>query len=80
MTKKENVLEKCRINLDSEKVQHSITRIQRDKLQERINKAIKYIKNKWKKDSYWEDIDNCLKFCDFNEFEYEDILKILKGE
>lgn len=42
MTKKENVLEKCRINLDSEKTQHSITRIQRDKYKQRIDKAIEY--------------------------------------
>ena len=48
--------------------------------QERINKAIKYIENKWKKDSYYEDIDNCLKFCNFNEFDKEDLLEILKGD
>ena len=46
-----------------------------------IKEVREYIEKKWKEDSYWEDIDNCLKFCEFNEYEYEDILKLLdKGE
>lgn len=55
MTKKENVLEKCRINLDNEKTQHSITRIQRDKYKARIDKAIEY--NDYFKKSVKEQLD-----------------------
>ena len=51
---------------------------------ERLNSIIKevreYIETKWKKDSYFEDIDNCLQFCRFNEFEKEDLLEILEKE
>lgn len=46
----------------------------------KVNKAIKYIETKWKEDSYYNDIDNCLKFMELNEFDKNDLLKILKGE
>lgn len=54
---------------------------ERDKkeLKKRIDKAIDYIETKWIKDSYYEDIDNCLMFMDFNEFEKEDLINILQG-
>lgn len=45
-----------------------------------IKEVRELIKNKWKKDSYWEDVDNCLKYCIFSEFEKEDILEILDKE
>ena len=48
-------------------------------LKERIDKAIEYINKVWKKKSYYEDIENCLMFCDINEFEKEDLLNILQG-
>lgn len=46
----------------------------------RVNKAIDYIENKWKKSSYYVDVDNCLQFMTINEFDYEDLIEILKGE
>ena len=46
-------------------------------LQQRIDKAIEYINNKWKKDKYYEDIENCMTFCEYNK---EDLLNILQGE
>lgn len=45
-------------------------------LQVRIDKAIEYINNKWKKDKYYADIENCMTFC---EYDKEDLLNILQG-
>lgn len=50
-----------------------------EKLFKRVNKAIEFIENKWKQKSYYEDIDNCLKFMTINEFEIEELKQILKG-
>lgn len=49
-------------------------------LQQKIDKTLEHIERKWKKDSYYEDVDNCLQFMTVNEFDHEDLLKILKGE
>ena len=56
------------------------TYIKYKELRERIDKALEYIETKWKKDSYYEDIENCLQFCNFSEFDKEDLLDILRGE
>lgn len=69
MTKRENVLEKCRINLDSEKVKHSITRIERDKYKARIDKAIKYIEEHY----------NYENFMYLSDEDTDKLLEILKG-
>lgn len=42
----------------------------------RIDKAIEYLEKKWEKEHYYEDIENCMTFC---EYEKEDLLNILKG-
>ena len=73
MTKKENVLEKCRINLDKEKVLHSITRGEKEELQQRIDKAIEYIEND-KKDKCMEDFKTGIMTRELK------ILEILKGD
>lgn len=44
-----------------------------------IDKAIEYIEEKWNNDSYFDDIDNCLKFLDISEYDKEELLDILKG-
>ena len=56
---------------------YSIDRIE---LERRIDKAIEYINNFWKKKSYYEDIDNCMKYATINEFDKADLLNILQGE
>lgn len=48
-----------------------------ERLQKRIDKAIEYINNLWKKKSYYEDIDNCMKYLTLNEFDKADLLNIL---
>lgn len=55
-------------------------RQQRTDYKARIDKAIDYINKFWKEKSYYESIENCLKFADMNEFEYNDLLNILQGE
>ncbi len=55
---------------------HRITAIEYKK---RIDKTIEYINNFWKQKSYYESIENCLKFADMNEFEYNDLLDILQN-
>ena len=45
----------------------------------RNEKAIEYINNFWKKKSYYEDIDNCMKYATINEFDKADLLNILQG-
>lgn len=42
--------------------------------------AIEYINNFWKEKSYYESVENCLKFATMNEFEKEDLIDILQGE
>lgn len=44
---------------------------------DRINKAIEYINKKWEEEHYYEDIDNCMTFCDYDK---EDLLDILRGD
>ncbi len=46
-------------------------------LQQKIDKAIEYIKTKWKKNSHYDSIENCLKFCKINAFEKDDLLQML---
>ena len=46
-------------------------------LEERINKAIEFIDEFWKKNSEYYSVENCLEFC---EFDKEDLLSILRGE
>lgn len=42
--------------------------------------AIEYINKFWKEKSYYESVENCLKFATMNEFEKEDLLNILEGK
>ena len=61
-----------------ELIDHLIANINKGaKLLNRINKAIEYIKEYWKKHSFYESIENCMTFC---EFDKEDLLEILGGE
>ena len=53
---------------------------QKEDYKSRIDKAIEYINNFWKKKSYYEDIDNCMKYATINEFDKADLLNILQGE
>lgn len=41
------------------------------------DEAIKFIENKWKKEHYYESIENCMEFCIFDK---ADLLNILRGE
>lgn len=41
--------------------------------------AIEYINNFWREKSYYESVENCLKFATMNEFEKEDLLNILQN-
>ena len=43
----------------------------------RNEKTIEYINNKWKKDKYYEDIENCMTFCLYDK---DDLLNILQGD
>ena len=76
MTKRENVLEKCRINLDKEKVLHSITRGEKEELQERIDKAIDYIVAK----AHHGDCIIPLTILELKNKDYYKLIEILKGE
>ena len=51
-----------------------------ERLNNIINKAIEYIETKWEKNSYYEDIDNCMKFLEINEYDKADLLNILRGD
>ena len=44
------------------------------------DKAIEYIETQWKKESYYDDIDNCLKQMLITEYDKDDLLEILKGD
>ena len=46
----------------------------------RNEKAIEYINKFWKKKSYYEDVDNCMKYATMNEWDKSDLLNILKGD
>lgn len=74
MTKKENVLEKCRINLDKEKVLHSITRVKKEELQQRIDKAIQILEEQL---PIWRDWH--YDGCEVDSYIVE-IIELLKGE
>lgn len=79
MNKKENVLEKCRINLDKEKVLHSITRGERDKYKEKIDKAIEHLEesiNFYLK----SDEEKVISIDSVKERYLKPVLEILKGE
>ena len=43
----------------------------------RNKKAIEYIEKHWKKNHYYEDIENCMTFC---EYDKNDLLNILRGK
>lgn len=45
----------------------------------RCEKAIEYINKFWKEKSYYESVENCLKFATMNEFEKEDLSNILQN-
>ena len=51
-----------------------------DEKQERIDKVIEYINKFWEKKSYYEDVDNCMKYVTMNEWDKSDLLNILQGE
>ena len=57
--------------------QNTINILYWKKLEQRIDKAIEYINNKWKKDKYYEDIENCMTFCLYDK---DNLLNILQGE
>ena len=45
----------------------------------RIEKAVEYINKKWEEHTYYERNENHLGFCEFSEFEKNDLLNILNG-
>lgn len=45
----------------------------------RCEKASEYIDNFWREKSYYESVENCLKFATMNEFEKEDLLNTLQN-
>lgn len=62
--------------VDSILLMDYITTLQRKEYNN--SKAVEYINNKWEKDKYYEDIENCMTFCKYDK---DDLLNILeKGE
>lgn len=66
--------------VDSKVEQYNQLKSQLQQKESIIKEARKYIEDKWRRDYYYEDIDNCTKFCVFSEFEYDDFLEILDKE
>ena len=54
--------------------------IERNNYLSKNEKAIEYINKFWKKKSYYEDVDNCMKYATMNEWDKSDLLNILQGE
>ena len=69
--KKKELGNKNIIGLDSEMIYKDYY-----ELKSRNEKAIKYINKKWKMNNYYQNVENCLTFCDFDK---DDLLNILQG-
>ena len=50
-----------------------------DSALDKLDKAVEFIEKIWKEKSFYENVENCLKFCEINEFEKEDLLNILQN-
>lgn len=94
LQKKDNEIERLKADYQqandiiveqTNKIENLTNDLEREKSQvkeygTRLLKAIKYIETKWNNDSYFDDIDNCLKFLEISEYDKEDLLSILNGD